>query len=139
MEEMHSIELQRVTAAVREAEKAVGEERDAARSARAHGRVALLTGDLANRIVAETQQEISEWRHRALDRIRVEREELNNAAMKQYVASRLKREQLKQVADEIAGRIDLEYGRRMQAVSDDRFLARRRWIEARRGSESIVG
>ena len=136
---MHSIELQRVTAAVREAEMAVRVERDAARSARTHGRGTLLAGDWANRILAETQQEISERRHRAMDRIRMEREVLNNAAMRQYVASRLKREQLKRVTDEIAGQIDLEDGRRIQAVSDDRFLARRRWIDAGRGSGPVVG
>ena len=46
------------------------------------------------------------------------------------MASRLKREQMKRVFDDIAARMEIEEGRRMQAGSDDRFLARRRWTDA---------
>jgi hypothetical protein len=66
-----------------------------------------------------------------LEQIRLEREELNEAAREQYVASRLKREQIKRVFDDIAVRMEIEEGRRLQAASDDRFLARRRWTDAR--------
>jgi hypothetical protein len=132
VEEMHSVELQRSTAAVREAEQAMEIEREAARVALINGRVALLTGDCTSRMVAETQKEISEWRERGLERVRIQREELNAAAMKQYVASRLEREQVKRVTDEIAAQLDIEDGRRIQAVSDDRFLARKRWTDAQK-------
>ena len=132
VEEMHSVELQRMTAAVREVERAAGVEREIARATLVDGRVALLAGDCANRIVAETQQEISGWRQRALERIRIQREELSDAAMRQYVASRLKKEQLKRVTDEMAARMDVEERRRVQAVSDDRFLARKRWADTQK-------
>jgi hypothetical protein len=132
VEEMHSVELQRMTAAVREVERALGVEREIARAALVDGRVALLAGDCANRIVAETQEEISGWRQRALERIRIQREELSDAAMRQYVASRLKKEQLKRVTDEMAARMDVEERRRVQAVSDDRFLARKRWADTQK-------
>jgi hypothetical protein len=132
VEEMHSIELQRLTAAVREAEQAVEVERQVAQAALINGRLALLAEDCASRIVAETQQEISGWRQRGLERVRIQREELSDAAMKQYVASRLKREQLKHATDEIAEQLDIEEGRRIQAVSDDRFLARKRWTDAQK-------
>ena len=66
-------------------------------------------------MMAETQQETAESRRRALEQIRVEREELNDAAREQYVASRLKREQMKRVFDDIASRMEIEEGRRMQA------------------------
>ena len=132
VEEMHSVELQRMTAAVREVERALGVEREIARATLVDGRVALLAGDCANRIVAETQQEISGWRQRALERIRIQREELSDAAMRQYVASRLKKEQLKRVTDEMAARMDVEERRRVQAVSDDRFLARKRWADTQK-------
>jgi hypothetical protein len=132
VEEMHSVELQRMTAAVREVERAAGVEREIARAALVDGRVALLAGDCANRIVAETQEEISGWRQRALERIRIQREELSDAAMRQYVASRLKKEQLKRVTDEMAARMDVEERRRVQAVSDDRFLARKRWADTQK-------
>ena len=58
-------------------------------------------------------------------------EELSEAAREQYVASRLKREQIRRVFDDIAARLEIEEGRRLQAASDDRFLARRRWTDAR--------
>jgi hypothetical protein len=140
VEEMHSTELQRMTSAVREAQQAVGIEEEVARSARINGRGALLAGDRVSWMMAETQQETAAWRRRGLEQIRLEREELNEAAREQYVASRLKREQIKRVSDDIAVRIEIEEGRRLQAASDDRFLARRRWTDARermRGNQRI--
>jgi hypothetical protein len=131
VEEMHSTELQRMTAAVREAQQAIGVEQEVARSARVDGRGALLAGDSVGRMMAETQQETSAWRRQGLEQIRLEREERNDAARDQYVASRLRREQIKRVFDDIAARMKIEEGRRMQAASDDRFLARRRWTDTR--------
>jgi hypothetical protein len=131
VEEMHSTELQRMTAAVREAQQAIGIEQEVARSARVDGRGALLVEDRAGRRMAETQQATAAWRRQGLELIRLEREELNDAAREQYVASRLKKEQIKRVFDDIAARMEIEERRRTQAASDDRFLARRRWTDAR--------
>jgi hypothetical protein len=131
VEEMHSTELQRMTAAVREAQQAIGIEQEVVRSARVDGRGALLVGDRTGWTMAETQQATAAWRRQGLELIRVEREELNDAAREQYVASRLKREQIKRVFDDIEARREIEERRRMQAASDDRFLARRRWTDAR--------
>ena len=130
VEEMHSTELQRMASAVREAQQAIGIEQEVARSARINGRGALLAGDRVSWMMAETQQETAAWRRRRLEQIRLEREELNEAAREQYVASRLKREQIKRVFDDIAVRMEIEEGRRLQAASDDRFLARRRWTDS---------
>jgi hypothetical protein len=140
VEEMHSAELQRVTSALREAQQAIGVEREIARSARGEERGALITGDTMARMMAETQHETAELRRRALEQIRREREEQNDRATEQYVASRLRREQMKRVFDDITARMGIEDGRRMQAVSDDRFLARRRWTDAQqkmRGDEEM--
>ena len=131
VEEMHSTELQRMASAVREAQQAIGIEQEVARSARINGRGALLAGDRASGMMAEIQQEAAAWRRRRLEQIRLEREELNEAAREQYVASRLKREQINRVFDDISARMDVEEGRRLQAASDDRFLARRRWTDTR--------
>ena len=119
-----------MTAAVREAQQAIGLEQEIARSARIDGRGALLAGDREGWMMAETQQESAGLRRRRLEQICLEREELNDAAREQYVASRLKREQMKRVFDDIAARMEIEEGRRIQAASDDRFLARRRWTDA---------
>jgi hypothetical protein len=131
VEEMHSAELKRMTAAVRETQQAIGVVQEVARAARVDGREALLGGDRACWTMSETQQETAACRRRGLERIRLEREKLNDVAMEQYVASRLKKEQIKRVFEDIAARMEIEEGRRMQAASDDRFLARRRWTDAR--------
>jgi hypothetical protein len=131
VEEMHSTELQRMTAAVREAQQVIRAEQEVERAARIDGRGALLAGDRVSWMMAETQQETAARRRRGFEQIRLEREELNETAREQYVASRLKREQIKRVFDDIAVRMEIEEGRRLQAASDDRFLARRRWTDAR--------
>jgi hypothetical protein len=131
VEEMHSTELQRLTGAVHEVQLAIGEEREVAQTARVDGRGALLAGDRVNLMMAETQQEAAASRGRALEQIRLGRKELWDAAREQYVASRLKRDQIRRVFDDIAARVEIEEGRRIQAASDDRFLARRRWTDAR--------
>jgi hypothetical protein len=132
VEEMHSTELQRKVAAVREAQQAIGIEQEVARSARIDGRGALLEGDRVSWMMAQSQQETAGWRRGRLEQIRLEREELSEAAREQYVASRLKREQIKRVFDDINALMEIEEGRRLQAASDDRFLARRRWTDRRK-------
>ena len=131
VEEMHSTELQRTTTAVRETQQVIRVEQEVARAARLDGRGALLAGDRVSWMMAETQQETAAWRRQGLEQIRLEREELSEVAREQYVASRLRREQIKRVFDDIALRMEIEEGRRLQAASDDRFLARRRWTDAR--------
>jgi hypothetical protein len=130
IEEMHSTELEGMTAAVRETEQAIGVEQKVVRSARIDGRGALFTGDRVMRMISQTQQDLAARRERLLEQVRLEREEMNDAAREQYVASRLKREQIQRVFDKIVARMEIEEGRRRQAASDDRFLARRRWRDA---------
>src|ERR1700745_3711710 len=84
VEEMHSAELQRKAAAVREAQQAIGIEQEVARSARNDGRTALLVGDQVSWVMAESQKETAGWRRQRLEQIRLEREELNEAAREQY-------------------------------------------------------
>jgi hypothetical protein len=79
---------------------------------------------------AQTRHEAAAWRRRGLERVRLEREDLNETARQQYVASRLKREQIKRVFEDIADRMAIERERRLQAALDDRFLARRRWTDS---------
>ena len=130
-EEMHLAELQRMTVAVHESQQAIKVEREVARSARVDIREALLVGDRMSRTMAETQQEAAASRRRVMELIHARRKELSDAAMEQYVASRLRREQIKRVFDDVAARTEIEERRRLQAASDDRFLARKRWTEAR--------
>ena len=131
VEEMHSTELHQMTAAVHEARQAIVVEQDMTKSVRIDGHSALAIGDRVGWMISETQQETSVWRRRRLEQVREEREQLNDAARQQFMESRLKREQMEHVFDEVSAWAEIEEGRRMQAVSDDRFLARRRWTEAK--------
>jgi hypothetical protein len=131
VEGMHSAELQRATAEVREAELVIVAVQHIAESVRIDGRKALAIGDGVGWMISETQQETVGWRRQRLEQVRQEREQSNDAARQLYMASRLKREQMQHVFDEIASRIKIEEGRQAQAASDDRFLARRRWTDAK--------
>jgi hypothetical protein len=130
VEEMHSAELQRTAAAVHEAQQAIGVQQRVARSARFDGRDALIADDRMGWEIAETQAESAGWKRRRLEQIRLEREVLKDAAREQYVASHLKSEQMQRLAQGVAVKAEIEDGRRMQAASDDRFLARRQWNDA---------
>ena len=131
VEQMHSTELQRLTTAVWEAQQAIALEQSAAQAARIDGREALTAGDRVGWMMSETQQETAGWRRQKLEDIRVERQELSDAAREQYVASRLKKEQMKRVFEEMEARMEVEQGRRVQTSSDDLFLSRRRWTDAK--------
>ena len=129
VEEMHSVDLQRRMSAVREAQRAIGVQHKAAQTAGLHGREALTAGDRMGWTMAETLRQIAGSKRRRLEEIRLERESLSEEAKEQYIASRLKSEQIKCVVEQVRERVENEEQRRTQAVSDDRFLARRRWTE----------
>lgn len=131
VEEIHSAELHKATSALREAEQAIEDENDAAKSARIEGRAALAKNDHLRWMISETQQETAGWRRQRLEKIRLERERLHDEAKQQYVASRLRLEQMKHVCDEIAAQTRIEEERSTRAASDDRFLGRRSWAVAR--------
>jgi hypothetical protein len=135
VEQMHSTELQRLTTAVREAQQAIAVEQSAAQVARIDGRKALTEGDRVGWMMSETQQETAGWRRQKLEEIRVDRQELSDAVREQYVASRLKKEQMKRVFQEMEARVQMEEGRRVQSSSDDLFLSRRRWTDAKEKTE----
>src|ERR1700720_2374846 len=107
-EQMHSNELQRLTTAVREAQQAIAVEQSAAQVARIDGRKALTEGDRVGWMMSETQHETAGWRRQKLEEVRLDRQELSDAAREQYVASRLKKEQMKRVFEEMEARAQIE-------------------------------
>jgi hypothetical protein len=131
IEEMHSLSLQQTMTSVREAEGAIGVQQENLDSCDSHGRDALVAGDRMRWVAARKQKEITEWKQERLELIRIEREKLNDIARKLYVDSRLQREQMKHVVEDAETAAETETARRMQGALDDRFLARRRWTDAR--------
>jgi hypothetical protein len=117
--------------AVQEAEQAIGAEEEQARSSSFRSRDALVAGDSLGLAAARTQREIAEWRQERLQQLRLEREMLKDEARKQYLASRMQSEQMRYVVDNASAQAEIEAGRKTQAALDDRFLARRRWSDAR--------
>src|SRR5258708_37008437 len=80
VEELHSTELQRMTAAVREAQQVIRAEQEVARAARTDGRGALLAGDRVSWMMTETRQETAGGRHGVVERIRLKRARRSEAA-----------------------------------------------------------
>jgi hypothetical protein len=117
--------------AIREVEQAIDVQQEALRSSSVDGRRALINGDRMDWTTARMQREIAEWKQERLQQVRLKREKLNDEARTQYLASRLQSEQMKHVVDGAATQIENEARRRMQGTVDDRFLARRRWTDAR--------
>lgn len=138
IEEMHSVELQRTMAEVREAEQAIEAQEGTVRRSASHGREALKVGDRMDWKVAQVQREIAEWKQERLEQVREERERSNEEARSRYIASRLRREQVKHVVDGATAQMEIEAGRRTQAGLDDRFLARRRWTDAQEQSREAA-
>ena len=79
--------------------------------------MAVTLGDRMGRTAAEVLGERADWKRRRLDEIRVGREELNDSAREQYVASRLKSEQIRRVVERVNERVESEERRRRQAAS----------------------
>jgi hypothetical protein len=138
IEEMHSADLDRAMMAVREADQAIGAEEESARASSSRGRDALMVGDTLGLAVARTQRELAEWRQERLQEVRLQREMLKDEAHRHYVASRLQSEQMKYVVDSAEAAMEVEMARKTQAALDDRFLARRRWSDAREELRDLV-
>ena len=125
LEDMRSAELLRATTAVHEVQQAIGGEENAARLARTAGRHALDAGDRVGWMASAAQQLAAKIKRRRLDPIREQRQAMNETAREQYLASRLKHEQIQRLIARAEEQIGIEEERRGQAESDDRFLARR--------------
>ena len=127
VEEMHSIEARRAAAKVVEAQGAIHAEEARTHEARIGGRKALLAEDRAGWSLAVAHEEIADQRKKQLQPILEMREEKSEEARKRYLESRLWSERMKSLTKDASARVAAEEERRVQAVADDRFLARRRW------------
>ncbi len=134
VEESCKEELHRSTAMELEAQQAMEMQQKRIDSARWEGRSALAEGDRMGWETAEIQCGAASARRRFMEGVRREREKLKEEAKERYLASRVKSEQMKSLLEGSARDIAVEEGRRTQGISDDRFLALRRWraIQAER-------
>jgi len=125
IEELRSAELLSAATAVYEVQQAIGGQEDAVRSARAEGRRTLGEDDRIGWTASEAQHLAAGVKRGRLEPIRQQRQAMKETAREQYLASRLKREQMERLIVRAEEQIGVEEERRAQAESDDRFLARR--------------
>jgi hypothetical protein len=132
LEEMHSVEARRAYAAVLEAQSAILATEARTHEARTGGREALLMDDRTGRSLAVVHEAIADQRKKQLEPLLEERELMRVQARQRYFASRLSSERMKSLIDTAAARVATEEERRAQAREDDRFLARRAWMNRTR-------
>jgi len=132
VEEMHSVTLRQATATVNEAEGAIRMERNAGALAAEAGRTALSAGEREEWLLSHAEGEISLMRAKLFEEMKERYVVVEQAAREEFLASRIKTEQMKQIVEQRVKQTALEEGRRIQATSDDRYAARRNWLTSRR-------
>lgn len=140
VEGAHLVELKRTAAALREVEDAADAEMKNTHCAAHEGREALASGDRVGWAVADSQRRASGTKRRRLEAVHVERKRSTETAQEQYVASRRKSEQMQRLEARAVEQAAVHEEKKMQAATDDRFLARQRWasIASERDSSKRV-
>lgn len=124
VEEIHSVEARVAAAEVGEAEAAMQAEGQAIREARLREREAMRSDDPLGRLTVTAQETMASRRRLKLEPLLAKRREVSDAARMRHVASRLWSERMKSMVEDESARIADVEARRLQAVSDDRFLSR---------------
>jgi len=131
VEDMHAVSLRLASASVDEAEQSIQAGRIALAATGNAARNALTTGDREESLFAQSQTEIFTARAVRLESLKAQRLAAESTARADFLASRLKTEQMKQLVAHIAEQATLEESRRSQSLSDDRYAARRAWLSGR--------
>lgn len=128
VEQMRSAELGLAHGAVLEAERALSFESEVCARKGGAGRGALMLGDRSAWALAEAQRGAALIRMQRLGQIRAEREVLREHAAETHRKSRLDEQQVECAIERARQQERREEERRLQAVADDRYLARREWM-----------
>jgi type II secretory pathway component HofQ len=134
IENMHAAALQEAATLMHEAEAAIVVQQGVLREARTEAHAAMARGDREDYAVAEAQLSVGGRRQQRLEVLRQAREVATEAARVEYGASRVRRGQIKTVADLAFEAERLTAERRAQTIADDRFLSRLRWSQLQDGA-----
>ena len=126
IEEMHSLETRVAAGEVIEVEAALHADRHSVEAARQQQWEAMRGNDLLGRSEVAVCEELAIQRNRQLEPVLRKRREAFELAQIRYSDSRLWSERMKALIEAELNRTAIEQERRMQAMSDDRFLAQRR-------------
>ncbi|WP_128914043.1 hypothetical protein [Granulicella sibirica] len=124
---MRSISLKQASEALSQAENALSVQRAIAAAARDAGREAIAAGDRAEWMLITTQATVATSRMNKVEGLRVARTTSRDAALTEFLESRVKTEQIEQLVDAMRQQAEAAEMRRTQAEADDRYLARMRW------------
>lgn len=133
VEQMHAVQLQVASSAVSEVEGAIQVAQRTGLEANRTGRKALGDGDREEWMLAEARQEIVGIRRERMEELRETRTVVRDAARAVFHDSRIRAEQMKQVVEKLRKDAEVHEARQTQAASDDRYLMRMRWREAKDG------
>lgn len=133
VEEIHSGEARLAASEVGEAEAAIHNEIDRSILARRGERLAIEREDYMGRSTMEAQEEMAVRRKRQLEPVLDRRRKISEMARAQHMASRLWNERMKSLIEDEVERITILEERRLQALTDDRFLAHNRYGMKKRG------
>jgi hypothetical protein len=126
MEEIHSLEARMAATEVNEVESVIRAEIGTLQAARVRQREAMYGEDLLGRSMIAVREEMAIQRNRQLEPALRKRRETFELAQLRYTDSRLWSERMKTLIEAELHRCAIEHERRMQAASDDCFLAQRR-------------
>ena len=127
--------LQKRLSAVASVERALEREHAAARRILSTEERKIVNEDSLQRALAGVESEMAGQRRRTLAKMMKEREEEAELARRKHIASRVKLEQASELLESAQRHARIEEERKLQILTDDRFLSRGRWVatQARSG------
>jgi pantothenate synthetase len=130
LEGVRSLELRAAAFAVEEVTAARAWVEQALRDAARQGHAGLAQGSRVELLAGAQTTRAAETLYRQLEGVRRERAQAHSEALETHRESRKELRQLERVIDQASVTQGREAERRAQAAGDDRFLARRAWLEA---------
>jgi hypothetical protein len=131
VEHIRSLQLRAATSDVAEVVQAQQNLRDGERRQALEGRSALARGDRAGWSASAVQAQFATQREELLDTMLNTRETAREQAAKAHRTSYQRKEQIDGLVESAIAAAAVIADRREQAGSDDRFLSRRAWLQAR--------
>ncbi len=136
VERLHAMQERGAAGAVAEVEQAAARLREARRLERTQGCEALGRGSLIETLAAARSAPAAATQQKRLGQIKVQRKLHHEDVKSAHRLSRMERRQVDGVVEQARVQAQLAFDRQAQALSDDRFLARRVWLESQTPDKS---
>lgn len=135
LERQDALKLRKSSSAVLSVEKAMECQGSLAEIARSRGEQALLKGDQQERVLATIQRTIAQQKRAVLETLLAARKEEERVAREKHAISKVKRDQAEELLKAAAGEARILSDRKLQTMTDDRFLSFRQDSITRRPSD----